>query len=910
MPIILYPTKAGMDRENLALANGTAMPKISKLVVGDGTPLADPTLATELVHPCAESVQTAVVRLSQTAMEIRAGLDKSGSYTIKEIGIELADGTLYAYGAMMAPDGFFKGDGIAIELPCVLSRENMGQVQVEWNILDINSLAENIKNLALDEFAGEASPLVTGMVRPLEQAVRLTWQDGGQRFEMELFGERFTLIDSPDLQITGARAGDDSIDLAGQNGSLLAGDYMLFDGANAEQVRLSENLELGRRVLAWNLAHTYPAAATISRTNWAINPGMAVCPAGGVYFPRKLQLVDGDIHRVYITALTGHDAPTLSWRTEGGEFIESPISDQTVRDSLFSDYMYEVPAGEYFYLRIVTPTATQVRSIVACNSLSFVRVVTPPVVIGDTARPGEPVALAFSADSRLIEGGISHFDVVSSGVLSHHPAINGRVVANVTLQGSVGDYHKLVVTAVDDLGNRSVSVIHRIELRDTAPSSINAPTVIMPTSGQTEISEQPTLQSSAFATTGGADTHASSQWQIRTVAGTWETPLHDSGATTTNKTSYTIPSGVLFAGQSQYVMRVRHTGTIMGASAWSSDISFTTKQKFAQIIGIVCTATGGGAGAWQCIDENFNGIVTNTATFSNHPTYSGIIDQIIDSQSMIKVPKYFLRTGSVPSGIYAGKRYWLISDQPVAGFDVHPAFMNAGTQIDQFWVGKYQGTTDGTKLGSVAGLTPLVSIDFPTMQTRAANRNTGGVTGFGLWNIYQLSAIQTLALIEMGGSDSQTLVGQGNVSGGGLLPVDNATVAQATWRGIVGLWGNVWQMVDGLQTDASSKYMIWDKNGNKTYKTTSLTAPAGNYPITMATATGTDYDLATVFAAETTNATAGNGTYGDYFYQSPSCVAYHGGNWGVGAHAGLFYLSVSDAASNSYPYIGGRLAKV
>ena len=117
-------------------------------------------------------------------------------------------------------------------------------------------------------------------------------------------------------------------------------------------------------------------------------------------------------------------------------------------------------------------------------------------------------------------------------------------------------------------------------------------------------------------------------------------------------------------------------------------------------------------------------------------------------------------------------------------------------------------------------------------------------------------------------------------------------------------------MVDGLQTDASSKYMIWDKNGNKTYKTTSLTAPTSNYPVTMATATGTDYDLATVFAAETTNATAGNGTYGDHFWQSANCVAYHGGYWSSGAIAGLFYLGVYSAASHSYPAIGGRLAKV
>ena len=313
---------------------------------------------------------------------------------------------------------------------------------------------------------------------------------------------------------------------------------------------------------------------------------------------------------------------------------------------------------------------------------------------------------------------------------------------------------------------------------------------------------------------------------------------------------------------------------------WGTGRSFPNNAASAGTqIGIVLVAKGGGAGQWQRVDGNFNPVnyPFGGAFFNSHPTYAGVVAQTIDGQAMMKVPKYYLKTGTVPSGTYAGKRYWMVSDQPVSGFSVHPAFMNAGAQIDQFWVGKYQGTNDGgTKLGSVAGNTPLVSIDFPTMQTRANNRNTGGVTGFGLWNIYQLSAIQTLALIEMGGSDSQTLVGQGHVSGSSALAVDNATVAQATWRGIVGLWGNVWQMVDGLQTDASSKYKIWDKNGNKTYQTTSLTTTTGiNYPVTMATATGTDYDLATVFAAETTNASAASATFPDVFYSGASCVAVH-----------------------------------
>ena len=37
-------------------------------------------------------------------------------------------------------------------------------------------------------------------------------------------------------------------------------------------------------------------------------------------------------------------------------------------------------------------------------------------------------------------------------------------------------------------------------------------------------------------------------------------------------------------------------------------------------------------------------------------------------------------------------------------------------------------------------------------------------------------------------------------------------------------------------------------------------------------------------------------------------AAYYGGNYGNGANAGLFYLNVNNAASNSNTNIGGRLA--
>ena len=785
---------------------------------------------------------------------------------------------------------------------------------------------------------GGISGTLNGLASPtsVQNAVTLDWLYRNRRIAFELFAAGYNLQNHLGVSVTSGIMGDDSLDIADTSGVKIGEDYLLADATDIALVRITAIHSGTRLRLAANLSRNWGAGAKLTGSTLVARPEGGVDAAiGAQWVSKAINLGEDNTSRAVVirrslnageARLYFRDAYTTAWTERSWSVRRSGGGTSGVPEG-FADYEYVIPMRGDGYMRLVVDgEAMVIKHVVALGGGTGQGGYVNPLM-----RPNAPTISSPAAGATNV---IETPTLTASNYVS--PAGNAFATAQFQISTSstfASTLHdsgeKSAMTYSVPSGVLAVNTLFyvRARVKDVAGlvsdwatitsfttkatyAYVNTPTVTTPTNGQTEIPEQPTLQSSAFATTGGADTHASSQWQIRLAGGTWAAPLHDSGASTTNKTSYTVPAGVLVAGQTQYVMRVRHTGTSLGASEWSSDIAFTTKQQFAQIIGIVCTATGGGAGTWQRVDENFAAITTTAATFNNHPTYAGVVAQTIDGQAMMKVPKYYLKTGTVPSGTYAGKRYWMISDQPVSGFTAHPAFMNAGVAIDQFWVGKYQGTTDGTKLGSVAGLTPLVSIDFPTMQTRATNRNTGGVTGFGLWNIYQLSAIQTLALIEMGGSDSQTLVGQGHVSGSSALAVDNATVAQATWRGIVGLWGNVWQMVDGLQTDASSKYMIWDKNGNKTYKTTSLTAPASNYPITMATATGTDYDLSQVFAAETTNATAGNGTYGDYFYQSPSCVAYHGGNWSNGANAGLFWLDVGYAASISSTSIGGRLAKV
>lgn len=111
-------------------------------------------------------------------------------------------------------------------------------------------------------------------------------------------------------------------------------------------------------------------------------------------------------------------------------------------------------------------------------------------------------------------------------------------------------------------------------------TAIITPTITAPAQGATNVNLAPTLTASAFATApAGADTHQSSQWQISTSSA-FTTNVFDSGVTTVNKTSISIPAGTLAMG-TLYYARVRFTGPIIGTSAWSTPtLTFTTTTQY------------------------------------------------------------------------------------------------------------------------------------------------------------------------------------------------------------------------------------------------------------------------------------------------------------------------------------------
>jgi hypothetical protein len=149
--------------------------------------------------------------------------------------------------------------------------------------------------------------------------------------------------------------------------------------------------------------------------------------------------------------------------------------------------------------------------------------------------------------------------------------------------------------------------------------------------------------------------------------------------------------------------------------------------------------------------------------------------------------------------------------------------------------------------------------------------------------------------------------------GKGAAEVDAEDVAQATYRGIVGLWGNVWQWIDGLKTD-DGEICLWDRDGRKAWVETgqvsgSIDDPV--FPVTFMDDKADGYDLGDLFivdfgADEQSESTAPDWQYWDSYRESFPLV---GGYWSTGAYAGLWDVFCPNAASYSNTNLGARLAK-
>jgi hypothetical protein len=109
----------------------------------------------------------------------------------------------------------------------------------------------------------------------------------------------------------------------------------------------------------------------------------------------------------------------------------------------------------------------------------------------------------------------------------------------------------------------------------TIAGAVAQPSLTGPANGASGVTITPTLTSSAFAVTSGADTHASTDWEIWTGPNGTGTRVFASLIDAVNKTSIPIQPDTLVAGTTYYP-RVRHRGVNYTSSAWSNAVSFVT----------------------------------------------------------------------------------------------------------------------------------------------------------------------------------------------------------------------------------------------------------------------------------------------------------------------------------------------
>lgn len=356
------------------------------------------------------------------------------------------------------------------------------------------------------------------------------------------------------------------------------------------------------------------------------------------------------------------------------------------------------------------------------------------------------------------------------------------------------------------------------------------------------------------------------------------------------------------------------------AAAHDALVQRITVGNLSPIIGICCVEEGGGAGLWYNIDADGQPISPSRRYFDYHPTYSAIRRVLMDRQVMQEHGKFYYKSFQIASGPFAGLRGRLISPGQQDGFKPYPSFMRNGQEVDHWYCGTYAGTNEGgspVKIGSRPAKAPIVNLNFPTMRSYCQNRNVGGVVGFDMWNIYQVSEIQLLSLIEFATPDSQATCGRGRVDTDSAANVDATDVATATWRGHVGLWGNVWQMVDGIDVTPAGTLRLFRNDGSKAFVDTGCVCPAYDgtnvaYMVKLKTGQGNGWDFDDIFFPETTTTAASGATIPDGFWGrngSAGNVLYLGACWNDAGLAGLFACYLSYPASNANGGIGCRLAR-
>ena len=186
---------------------------------------------------------------------------------------------------------------------------------------------------------------------------------------------------------------------------------------------------------------------------------------------------------------------------------------------------------------------------------------------------------------------------------------------------------------------------------------------------------------------------------------------------------------------------------------------------------------------------------------------------------MVKFKKGYAHSWTGVAGSdSAGKLCLGVSSEPInSSWQVHPAFYNydTGAEIEQFWMGKYEGSLNGTKLESLNGKTVKSPCTADEVDTWINNRNTGGVTGFHCLTFYESAWLDLLNIIKECTGDLKAKLGYGTANSTALSGSSAINVLKVSgWR------DNYRMYIIGVLTDSNKHFTVWTPgSSNKAFTT-------------------------------------------------------------------------------------------
>lgn len=396
------------------------------------------------------------------------------------------------------------------------------------------------------------------------------------------------------------------------------------------------------------------------------------------------------------------------------------------------------------------------------------------------------------------------------------------------------------------------------------------------------------------------------------------------GSADTDTTDHLVDSTADFTGD----------GVQVGDIAWNRDTD-----SYAKVTNVTATDLTLDSDIFPSGNEKYSVMPDIFAQGDNYEVCTAVLNGD-DGQVVVEIPKFYYKYS------YSGTTHeWQVSEYPLDGFDLHPAFYVNGEVKDFAYVGAFEaawwddsagdyvqavGTPDSAdRLDSVAGEFPAGNATRAEFRDLANNRGSGWFQQ----SFYIRHAVQLLFLIEYRDWNSQDVLGEGatdwsssnwndynghyavNQAGWSLKDGnDSANSTQGgdelgsyvTYRGIENFYGNIWKWVDGMNINDNHPYVTnnpsnFGDDTKSNYVDLGVDLPASNgYQVTLEQVKH-GFLPASVGGSSSTYIT-------DYYWENSGWrVARAGGNLAGGDRAGFACSLLHNGSGNADPHIGARV---